>query len=225
MESEVNGRGAETTGGGPSRGGLPRHGKLVVIGATGKAGDGIAELCGYVQGFGKTATEHGAPCLTAEEDHAIDLLSAEQRTVVSGAHGQFVRHALDQLGAVDSGGKDPGVGFDVDDLRRHARYSGGYHPDQPYVQAFWAVVESFNKQQRADLLRFVTSCSRPPLRGFRQLNPPLCVHKVPIARDADRLPTSGTCMNLLNLPTYSSPAALRAKLLYAISAGAGFELS
>ena len=59
------------------------------------------------------------------------------------------------------GGKDPGVGFDVDDLRRHARYSGGYHPDQPYVQAFWRVVASFNKHQRADLLRFVTSCSRP----------------------------------------------------------------
>ena len=123
------------------------------------------------------------------------------------------------------GGKDPGVGFDVDDLRRHARYSGGYHPDQPYVQAFWRVVASFNKQQRADLLRFVTSCSRPPLRGFRQLNPPLCVHKVPIARDADRLPTSGTCMNLLKLPTYSGERALREKLLYAISAGAGFELS
>jgi ubiquitin-protein ligase E3 C len=41
----------------------------------------------------------------------------------------------------------------------------------------------------------------------------------------ERLPTSATCMNLLKLPPYQSVQAMRDKLLYAIKAGAGFDLS
>ena len=40
-----------------------------------------------------------------------------------------------------------------------------------------------------------------------------------------RLPTASTCFNLLKLPFYSSKAVLRDKLVQAIGAGAGFELS
>ena len=45
------------------------------------------------------------------------------------------------------------------------------------------------------------------------------------ARDVDRLPTASTCFNLLKLPNYRRADTLRQKLLYAISANAGFELS
>lgn len=41
----------------------------------------------------------------------------------------------------------------------------------------------------------------------------------------ERLPTAATCMNLLKLPPYPSAQLIREKLLYAIKAGAGFELS
>jgi len=45
-------------------------------------------------------------------------------------------------------------------------------------------------------------------------------------QEADsRLPTASTCMNLLKLPCYNSADACRTRLKYAISAGAGFELS
>ena len=40
-----------------------------------------------------------------------------------------------------------------------------------------------------------------------------------------RLPTASTCFNLLKLPNYRKKATLREKLRYAISSGAGFELS
>ena len=43
--------------------------------------------------------------------------------------------------------------------------------------------------------------------------------------DADRLPTSATCMNLLKLPAYSSKEVLREKLLLSVREGRGFELS
>ena len=43
--------------------------------------------------------------------------------------------------------------------------------------------------------------------------------------DVDRLPTASTCYNMLKLPNYRRATTLRKKLLYAISAGAGFDLS
>ena len=39
------------------------------------------------------------------------------------------------------------------------------------------------------------------------------------------LPTASTCMNLLKLPNYPDKELMRRKLLAAIEAGAGFELS
>lgn len=118
--------------------------------------------------------------------------------------------------------------LDMEDLRAHTRYSGGYHPSQPIIQWLWDALRSFTPDQQAAFLMFVTSCSRQPLLGFGQLNPPLCVQKVPLQDDrgeGERLPSAATCMNLLKLPAYSSPESLREKLLYAITAGAGFELS
>lgn len=41
----------------------------------------------------------------------------------------------------------------------------------------------------------------------------------------DRLPTSSTCFNLLKLPDYNKKSILKEKLLFAITANAGFELS
>lgn len=40
-----------------------------------------------------------------------------------------------------------------------------------------------------------------------------------------RLPTASTCFNLLKLPSYKKKEILRDKLRYAITSGAGFELS
>lgn len=40
-----------------------------------------------------------------------------------------------------------------------------------------------------------------------------------------RLPTASTCMNLLKLPPYTSLEVMLDKLRYAITAGAGFDLS
>mmetsp|Transcript_12993 Transcript_12993/g.38672 ORF Transcript_12993/g.38672 Transcript_12993/m.38672 type:complete len:211 (-) Transcript_12993:33-665(-) len=114
---------------------------------------------------------------------------------------------------------------DVSDWRAHAHYGGGYHPSQPFIRWFWEVVEEFDDADRAALLKFVTSCPRPPLLGFGALNPKISIHQVHIRSDDERLPTAGTCMNLLKLPKYSSKAALREKLRYSIHNGLGFELS
>ncbi|XP_028519048.1 ubiquitin-protein ligase E3C [Exaiptasia diaphana] len=114
------------------------------------------------------------------------------------------------------------VPVDVDDLKRNTNYSGGFNEDHPCIQSFWRAVESFDDTQKRQLLKFVTSCSRPPLLGFKDLYPAFCVHS---AGQEDRLPTASTCMNLLKLPEFPDDDTMREKLLYAVESGAGFELS
>lgn len=115
--------------------------------------------------------------------------------------------------------------IDIDDWEKHTMYGGGYHPSQLVIQWFWDIVRfEFDMEDRAALLKFITSCSRQPLLGFGQLAPQICIHQVRTTED-ERLPSSATCMNLLKLPTYSNKEIMRKKLLYAIKANAGFDLS
>lgn len=69
-----------------------------------------------------------------------------------------------ELQVLISGAQIP---VDVNDLKLHTNYTGGYAPDHPTITAFWKVVNEFSDQQKGQLLKFVTSCSRPPLLGFK----------------------------------------------------------
>ncbi|XP_032639767.1 ubiquitin-protein ligase E3C [Chelonoidis abingdonii] len=115
------------------------------------------------------------------------------------------------------------VPINLDDLKSFTNYSGGYTADHPVIKIFWRVVESFTDEEKRKLLKFVTSCSRPPLLGFKELYPAFCIHNG--GSDLDRLPTASTCMNLLKLPEFYDENLMRSKLLYAIECAAGFELS
>ncbi|KAI8471302.1 MAG: hypothetical protein J3K34DRAFT_417756 [Monoraphidium minutum] len=137
-----------------------------------------------------------------------------------------------ELAALVSGRDPGGAGLDVADMRAHAAYAGGYHDEgHPVMDAFWAVVASLSPDQQRSLLKFVTGCSRPPLLGFAHLEPRLCIAMAGgVLEDAatERLPTSSACVNTLKLPPYGGPGAerrMREKLLYAIEARAGFDLS
>lgn len=61
--------------------------------------------------------------------------------------------------------------IDVDDLRRNTVYYGGYSDLSPTIRALWQVVQEFNSAERKAFLKFVTSCSAPPLLGFK------CFHR------------------------------------------------
>jgi len=117
--------------------------------------------------------------------------------------------------------------FSLEDMIKYTNYATGYHSSQPYIEAFWQVIDSFSNEEKALLLKFWTSCSRPPLQGFKQLHPALCIQKVNISCDDDRLPTASTCMNLLKLPFYSNAEVMKKKLLLSIHSAkdAGFGLS
>ena len=118
--------------------------------------------------------------------------------------------------------------IDVNDLRRNTLYGGVYQigddgKEHPTVRLFWRVMEELSDEDRRKLLKYVTSTPRAPLLGFNQLNPQFSIRDS--GSDQDRLPSTSTCVNLLKLPIYTNKQLLRDKLVYAINAGAGFNLS
>lgn len=125
-----------------------------------------------------------------------------------------------ELGILISGSA---AGFNVSDLRAHTVYAGGFSERSPVISWLWELLEKhLDAEDKGRFLMFATSCSRPPLLGFKSFEPRFCIHKVP---DATRLPTASTCANLLKLPEYPSFAVLKEKVLQAIRAECGFDLS
>ncbi|KAI0311311.1 HECT-domain-containing protein [Amylostereum chailletii] len=119
------------------------------------------------------------------------------------------------------GGVDAPI--DIDDWQRNTKYGGLFGDHHPTVLAFWNVVRGLDDEQQRALLRFVSSVGRPPLLGFKELNPPFAIRDA--GGDEDRLPTASTCFNLLKMPRYTNPTVLKQKLLQALFSGAGFDLS
>ncbi|KAH8384380.1 hypothetical protein KR200_000365 [Drosophila serrata] len=140
------------------------------------------------------------------------------------------------------------VPLDLRDLRKHTQYYGGFHDSHRVVGWLWDILaKDFTEEERKLFLKFVTSCSKPPLLGFAHLEPPFSIRCVEVGDDEDtgdtigsvirgfftirkkdplnRLPTSSTCFNLLKLPNYQKKSTLRDKLRYAVSSNTGFELS
>ncbi|UYV76096.1 UBE3B [Cordylochernes scorpioides] len=140
--------------------------------------------------------------------------------------------------------------IDLQDLRRHTKYFGGFHNNHRVINWLWDILErDFSTEEHRLFLKFVTSCSKPPLLGFSHLEPPFSIRCVEVGDDQDtgdtvgsvlrgfftihrhrgdpvhRLPTSSTCFNLLKLPNYQRKSTLRDKLRYAITSNTGFELS
>jgi E3 ubiquitin-protein ligase HUWE1 len=111
--------------------------------------------------------------------------------------------------------------IDVDDWKNTTEYHN-YQSTSPQIQWFWRAVKSFDEEERAKLLQFVTGTSKVPLNGFKELEGMNGFAKFNIHRDyssKDKLPTSHTCFNQLDLPEYESYEHLRQQLYTAVTAG------
>uniref|UniRef100_A0A3B0NB42 HECT-type E3 ubiquitin transferase n=1 Tax=Theileria annulata TaxID=5874 RepID=A0A3B0NB42_THEAN len=111
--------------------------------------------------------------------------------------------------------------IDISDLRKNTIYAGGFDETSATIQWLWEILDEYDNSERSSFLWFVTCCKRSPLMGFKQLQPPFCVHKEP---DPNRLPSVSTCLNLLKLPECISKEALRSKIVDAMSLSKGFGL-
>ncbi|KAG9234891.1 hypothetical protein BJ875DRAFT_483741 [Amylocarpus encephaloides] len=114
--------------------------------------------------------------------------------------------------------------IDVDDWKSNTEYHN-YSASSPQIQWFWRAIRSYDKEERAKLLQFVTGTSKVPLNGFKELEGMNGFSRFNIHRDygnKDRLPSSHTCFNQLDLPEYESYEALRQQVLTAITAGSEY---
>uniref|UniRef100_A0A7S1NCD2 HECT domain-containing protein n=2 Tax=Eutreptiella gymnastica TaxID=73025 RepID=A0A7S1NCD2_9EUGL len=98
----------------------------------------------------------------------------------------------------------------VDCLKASTSYEGELTETHPLMDMFWSVVGGMSSADRSRLLRFITGRSRLPVqirieRSYGNSG-----------NEDDYLPTSHTCGNSLDLPSYSSAEVMRRKLLYAI---------
>lgn len=118
--------------------------------------------------------------------------------------------------------------IDVDDWKNNTTYVN-YSPSSKEISYFWRAVRSFDAEERAKLLQFATGTSKVPLNGFKELGGSNGTSKFSIHRDfgsTERLPSSHTCFNQIDLPAYDSYETLRGSLLLAITEGhEGFGLA
>ncbi|VDM57399.1 unnamed protein product [Angiostrongylus costaricensis] len=116
---------------------------------------------------------------------------------------------------------------DIDDLANNTEYKM-YTKTSAQIQWFWRALRSFEPEDRAKFLQFVTGTSKVPLQGFSSLEGMNGIQKFSIhmdCRGGDRLPAAHTCFNQLDLPQYESYEKLRDSLLMAVrecSEGFGF---
>ncbi|KAK6464491.1 E3 ubiquitin protein ligase TOM1 [Scheffersomyces coipomensis] len=118
--------------------------------------------------------------------------------------------------------------INVIDWQQHTMYNN-YSASSLQIQWFWRAVKSFDNEERAKLLQFATGTSKVPLNGFKELSGADGTCKFSIHRDygsIERLPSSHTCFNQIDLPAYESYETLRGSLLLAITEGhEGFGLA
>lgn len=99
--------------------------------------------------------------------------------------------------------------INVDDWKNNTEYHN-YTAASPQIQWFWRAVRTFEKEEQAKLLQFVTGTSKVPLNGFKELEGMNGFSKFNIHRDygsKDRLPSSHTCFNRKS--SYLQPSAVR----------------
>ena len=103
--------------------------------------------------------------------------------------------------------------IDLDAWRKCAVYEDGYQRGSQNILRFWEVLESFNAQERSQLLTFVRGSSALPADGFNELE--FIIRRV--SGGPGRLPEAHTCEFSLDLPEYDSTEQLAAKLRVAIA--------
>ncbi|PVI07264.1 hypothetical protein DM02DRAFT_357700 [Periconia macrospinosa] len=111
--------------------------------------------------------------------------------------------------------------INIEDWKANTEYHN-YTQNSPQIHWFWRAVRSFDKEEQAKLLQFVTGTSKVPLNGFKELEGMNGFSKFNIHRDygsKERLPSSHTCFNQLDLPEYEDYEALKKALYTAMTAG------
>ena len=112
--------------------------------------------------------------------------------------------------------------INIQDWKNNTIYEN-YNEESNVIKYFWKIIESFDNDERAEFLQFVTGSAKVPLEGFCALQGIGGVNKFKISKvfdtNFDRLPTAHTCTNQLDLPDYPTKEILNERLRLAIKEG------
>lgn len=97
----------------------------------------------------------------------------------------------------------------------------GWGENHVTILNLWQWLRERDENVKQQFVQFVTGCRSLPLDGFK---PPFCITEAS-DMDIDSLPRAHTCFNQIVLPHYSSMAALRRAMEFAISEGGTFDLT
>ncbi|KRX09600.1 HECT-domain-containing protein [Pseudocohnilembus persalinus] len=67
--------------------------------------------------------------------------------------------------------------LDVEDLRSNSAYEG-YSKNESYIKEFYKILSKFDDKLQYKFIKFVTSCERAPLLGFKNLYPQFTIVRV-----------------------------------------------
>nr|XP_027198035.1 ubiquitin-protein ligase E3A-like [Dermatophagoides pteronyssinus] len=96
----------------------------------------------------------------------------------------------------------------------------GYTADSEQVHWFWETVESLSREERKQLLSFVTGSEKLPIGGAKSVQLTISGN----GASTELLPQSQTCSLYLVLPKYESREKLERKLKIALQHSKGFGL-
>ena len=118
----------------------------------------------------------------------------------------------------------------MEDWIANTNYMGEFEnkPKHQVVLWFWEVVTSYEQEQKAKLLQFVTGTTGVPAQGFGSLQGnDGNIRKFTLNGDRNVavLPRAHTCFNRIDLPIYASKQDLQKYLTMAICMGVtGFDM-
>mmetsp|Transcript_79857 Transcript_79857/g.156606 ORF Transcript_79857/g.156606 Transcript_79857/m.156606 type:complete len:259 (+) Transcript_79857:1419-2195(+) len=112
--------------------------------------------------------------------------------------------------------------IDMDDWVKNTDYTGEFanSSGNKVVLWFWELVRSYEQEQKAKLLQFVTGTSGVPIQGFAYLQGNdgnvrrFTLHG---DRNVKVFPRAHTCFNRIDMPIYKSKAEMQKYLTMAIS--------
>ena len=96
----------------------------------------------------------------------------QTKAFVSGIH-EVIDHELlsmffpDEIQLLISGGLNE---IDIEDLKQNTNYNG-YDASDSYIKEFWNYLALLPNKQKEKFLFFVTGSDRPPLLGFKYMDP------------------------------------------------------
>jgi E3 ubiquitin-protein ligase HUWE1 len=114
--------------------------------------------------------------------------------------------------------------INIQDLKENCQLHQPYEPNHPVIQRFFRVLEKWDNEKRAKLLKFWTGSSKVPQGGFktfRDTNAPMSITQ---GGDKERLPVAHTCLLQLSLPVYDDDMDMDKKLGWFIYECETFEM-